>query len=237
MITSYWSGVKFLTNAPYIRPIRDGENYCLSILTGAVGTAKFRAVIRVVYTVSSTQRERLYFSEYITPIKNMVQVTVKIPAGETSFDYMEVYISDDLSQSSGTERRVYVPDFTAKKNEIRFAWLNPFGGIDHYTFTGSKASQIDVEKRDLYEKARTYPFTSSDIKTGIVRVDGVKNLFAFSDFENSETFEWLREIITSPFVFVVEDDKYIPVVVTNKSMQVETDELIQLKLEYRKSIQ
>lgn len=237
MVTSYWSGVKFLTNAPYIRPIRDGEIYCLSILTGAVGTAKFRAVIRVVYTVSSTQRERLYFSEYITPIKNMIQITVKIPAGETFFDYMEVYISDDLSQSSGTERRVYVPDFTTKKNEIRFAWLNPLGGIDHYTFTGSKASQVDVEKRDLYEKARAYPFTPQDIKTGVVRVDGVKNLFAFSDFENSETFEWLSEIITSPFVFVVEDDEYIPVVVTNKSMQVETDELIQLKLEYRKSIQ
>ena len=239
MGTPYWSGVKFLTNAPYIRPIRTGETYCLSILTGAVGTARFRAVIKVVYPVPSpsTLKERYYFSDFVTPVKNMIQFTVKIPAGETSFDYLEVYVSDDLSQSSGTERRVYVPDFSAKKNKIRFAWLNPLGGIDHYTFTGSKASQVDVDKRDLFEKARAYPFSSTDIKTGILKVDGTKNLFAFSDFENTETYEWLSEIITSPYVWVVEDGDYIPVVITNKSMQVENEELVQLKLEYRKSIQ
>ena len=89
----------------------------------------------------------------------------------------------------------------------------------------------------MFEKARAYPFSSTDIKTGILKVDGTKNLFAFSDFENTETYEWLSEIITSPYVWVVEDGDYIPVVITNKSMQVENDELTQLKLEYRRSVQ
>lgn len=225
---------KFLTYAPLTWKLREGEFTELAILALGEDNANYDLTINT------------YHSGQGSPDVVANQLTIK--GGRVCF---AVTAPDDIAWSTiirievlihvhsdptgiATEKRIYYPDRTCRKDPVRIGWLNTLGGIDYYTFTGSLSAEVTAERSE-YVKDLPSDFTEQT-RTAAVLAAGFKKEFeAVTDFEPETVYDWISKILISPEVWIVEGNKFHPIMITGKTTPVKNNGLFQLKLKYRKS--
>ncbi len=122
---------------------------------------------------------------------------------------------------NGYSKAINVVNRACKSYTI--AWLNPLGGIDHYTFYSNISEKKEVEKEKI--------LTNSGYKVISSYYDRVIN--CFSDLERCAMKEWISEIFSSPKTWLIENGDIIPIDIVSDEVMTRTDGLSQIEIEFR----
>ena len=218
---------KFLTYAPIVKRIRSGEYEELSIMVyGLAGT------ISVKQRFTRTNASVNTYTYTATILGGRFTFVNSIPTGETFSNIKLIEVWAEYQGFQVTEIRTYIPDSTLRKNPVRLGWLNTLGGIDYYTFTGSKAVESFAEKV-LYNRDLPVPFNITDRGGSVASTVAFNEVEAISDFETPEVYEWISGLLGSPEVWLAEGTQIQPVIVTTKSHPVVSETLFQFKMKFK----
>jgi hypothetical protein len=129
--------------------------------------------------------------------------------------------SVEVQSGSGTQlsqTRTYNIDDNCYYGSVRFFWLNQLGGIDSFTFTGHESETYATDK--MVYKQREGTGFDTDISNRQMahwvnyqtEISVDKTIGARVD---NETAQWLRELMWSNYVWIVDSalDEFIPVVI------------------------
>jgi len=105
------------------------------------------------------------------------------------------------------------------------AWLNPIGGIDHYTFYTDKEESNDVTKEKI--------LTNNGYK--LIASDYDHNIIAYSDYENNDMLNWISEIYSSPKTWLLEGDNITPIDILSSDLVTYSSDLTTVQIEFRLS--
>jgi len=97
-----------------------------------------------------------------------------------------------------------------KPKSIRLHFLNRLGGFDSFLFTGQNIRNYDTNSKEFQSN-----FIES--KFAITQDDGYK---MFSDYLSDNEALVLREMLSSPEVYMEIDTKYMPVIIETKKLKV-----------------
>jgi len=224
---------KFLTNSPLIKKLRSGEWEELSILCIET-TISVHAVIKCTRIAGTTAT----YTTTIAVTGGRMSFIVSLPGGETFtlLSKMEAWIEtyNGYAWARVTEIRTFTMDFTARKITQRIGWLNTLGGIDYYTFTGARSSVVNSDTSE-YQKDLPIDFTVQDRGAAVLNSILREEFEVISDFETEENHRWLSYGLGSPEVWIIESGIVIPIMIVSKSAPVESDDMFQFKLKYRKA--
>lgn len=230
----------FLTTGPDRMKLRADENYQLSIYVQEAlnVTGKIKVYLNSG-TITEITVPPVTVSEKIVTF-NIVPQALGIPTA--TIYKVEVWM--EVDGIIRTEVRTFVMDQTSCPDAKRIKWLNKLGGVDAYTFTGGQTWQIEVEKNRAVHEL-TFPFNPTDRGITTSGVTAIESCALFSAFETSDKIKWLLEIISSPYVWILEtvdqepgiiaphQKQSIPINVTNTGQAWKNqDELIQVKIEF-----
>ncbi len=124
-------------------------------------------------------------------------------------------------------------------------WLNRYGTWDTFRFYGSKNEEVKIQ-RGTYERAYgtwsspTYSYNTYERGTTNIKTDLTVEGEVMSDFIDRDTVNWLEELLTSPSIFFIEDNKIIPINITDSSFKRQVRgnvKLRQVSFKYEKSNQ
>jgi hypothetical protein len=222
--------IKFLTNAPTSKLIREIEWEELSILCRGTATS-VTGKIKCYRSAGTTAT----YSYPITASGHRLYFNVMTPTGETFslLSYMECWL--EIESTQATEKRTFVCDHADRKDPIRVGWLNTLGGIDYYTFYGQKSTEAFAEKV-TFKRELPSGFTSVDRGTSVLNSSYEDEVEVISEFETLTTIQWLARCMASPEAWIMQTHlKLIPIVFTTKNQILENAGLVQLKLKYKKA--
>lgn len=103
------------------------------------------------------------------------------------------------------------------------AWLNPKGGIDHYTFYSSKEESVSNSKESI--------LTSSGYKT--ISSLSNKEYKVYSDMENNKIVNWISEIVSSPKTWMVDNGNIIPISIISEEANTYSDNIYQIEILFK----
>lgn len=229
---------KFLTTAPLSKKIRELEWEELSIF--CLG----QSVTGYSIAVKSTRRDGTTSTTKtgITIAGGRMSYVVSCPIGEafiirsgtaSPLAKIEVWI-ELVDTTVVTEIRTFVVDISNRRKPTRIGWQNTLGGVDYYTFTGTRQSESVIERTE-YSKDLPASFTVQDRTAAVLTSSFKEEYEVISDFESETVYKWLSKIAISPEVWIIENGVLIPIMISSKGSPVENDAFFQMKLKYHKS--
>lgn len=136
---------------------------------------------------------------------------------------MTVALADNVTLETLSDTYTFNIVQTPKLYFITLAWLNPLGGIDHYTFYADAGLNITSEKKKIY----------GNDGVRIVKSIQVCEFSMYSDFERYNVRRWIAEIISSPKVWALEDGKITPIEITDSEFKTISTNLEQLFIKFK----
>jgi hypothetical protein len=140
------------------------------------------------------------------------------------FYRLELFNDGDPSEVIATTKDIYQVGDCQRYNNVRLKWLNELGAWDYYTFDkvsiASTQTQREVYKitggRITGSDNNEYDYTERDIDRGYKSLTVLADDYIIinSDWVKNETGKYLRGILTSPEVFILNPEPYIDVPVT-----------------------
>lgn len=124
-------------------------------------------------------------------------------------------------------------------------FLNRFGIWETFRFYGSKNEELKIS-RGTYQRAygtwsnASYSYNTYERGTTNLKTDLTFEGEVMSDFIDKDTVNWLGELLTSPSVFLIEDNKMVPINITDSSFKRQVRgnvRLRQVSFKYEKSNQ
>jgi hypothetical protein len=117
--------------------------------------------------------------------------------------------AETLTVDAGACGSVAYTVISAPTGARRLAWRSSAGGIEHYTFPVEKSESVETIRQRAYgAEGHLVARTRAERRTVLV-----------SAYEPRATLEGLSEVLSSPDVWLAEDDGYTAVdVVTEKSV-------------------
>jgi hypothetical protein len=224
------SGFEFLTAAPDNQPVADTDNYFLSFLSNGTNAVRF---IFYEYeegrtkevVISLVEKDDIEFMVTIGvgPANILGTVNASIlsgtmPTSLAAYRYYEVsagvYATGTYTRRS--EIRNLVLDGTCTGN-LRLYWMNPYAGIDQYTFFGQllrkqQDTGVTTEIAPAWNIAttpQTQPYSRGNIKTAMTAA----TVFEVREPVDFEKGEFLRTIRKSPEVYASVNGEYHAVVI------------------------
>ena len=100
----------------------------------------------------------------------------------------------------------------------RIAFLNLHGGFDYWNFNWKSTNTLSVDKT-LFRKQLPYSYSVGDRQDTVLSQKATEGYTVASDFITEYDSNFLKELIESPEVYVVDETnkKYYPIVVDTKS--------------------
>jgi hypothetical protein len=117
-------------------------------------------------------------------------------------DEVEIAVRDSQGVVARQRYRIAAP----KKSTVRMCWQNRYGQVDYYSF-------------DLLEKSTTVDKNKVRVESGYETL-GVSEEMSYtlvSQCETEKMIEWLSGILSSPRVWMIENDEAKPVDITTGS--------------------
>lgn len=240
---SYYS--TFLSNSPqtlYARPSDYGTLSKMNITDALVSS-----VLITVYNSSNQVITSKSFTNTTSTGTQSFRQLINIPAGPANFQN-----DATLSILSGTDwayytittspnrgnKIVYRLDDCIEENGTRFAFINRLGVWDYYTAELTK-TENESYAQDTYEE----PYVNFSTSNGSIlpnrRGTTVYNkkitstLGAQTNWLTTDEANWLSELFQSPNVYVQYNGGFIPVVITNTTMDKKTNPRGQKLFTYR----
>lgn len=229
---------EFLTSAPDNQPVADTDNYFLSFLANGCDAAKFifeeyggsRTREVVISLGDKDDAERMTtIGVGVANIKGTINATVlsgTFPTDLSPYRSYEVSVGIMVSSTyfRRSETRTFVLEGTCAGN-LRVYWMNPYGGIDQYTFFGQLLRKQEdrgvitqiAPAWDITTSPPTTPASRGNIKTAL-EVDAVYEIREPVDFEKGE---FLRTLRASSEIYASVGGEYQAVVL--KPAEVEYD--------------
>jgi hypothetical protein len=135
-------------------------------------------------------------------------------------------------------------DTCSDKNGVRFAFINRLGVWDYWTASLTR-TETENYSTDTYEQTfvdfsttdGAIPYESYRRGTTVYNKKIDTQLTAQTDWLDDDRANYLIELFQSPSVFVQYEDEFIPVIITNNSVQKRTNpkgqKLFSYKIEYK----
>jgi len=217
---------RFLTNSPTTIRIGSADSYQLSfIIDYDLGGSFTRQVVAFSATGSTLATTNTAITIAGDSVIDMAVGTrdlslAILPSGTAKYRV-------DLIESLGNrvESFNFEVDSKCHSAQTRFAWLNPRGGYDAYTFNSPRKLNSSVNK-GTYGRSRVHPVVVSDRQESITSVTAKDSLTTSTDKVNKETAEWLQELLESSQVFIELPEgnslhgERIPVTLINKTRSI-----------------
>ncbi len=216
---------RFLTNAPD-KVIAPSEEEQLSFLTN-LSQANYN-----IKTFDAQGVELTTTNKTVQDIENnrgIIPVTPPTPLVYNNFTIKLL----DSGATTRSETKKFILDQKCYANPIRMWWLNKPGGFDTFTFTGD-IQEFIRSRQTSYERDLGFSFDVEDRGETVLGVKAENRLEAFSDFMTRDEADWLRELYTSPQVFLQEGTDFIPIMILSRKQKTfDSDDLIQFKIQYK----
>lgn len=223
------SNGKFLTNSPRTLKIKTEELSTLSVLGGVPMNSNnvtkvkynFYGSTGLLNTISGTTTPNLRYEigvgtenlKSLQDFTNVTYYTIELcDGGLTPF-------SETFRFNIDTKCSKYVP--------YRFKWLNRLGGWDFYTFNLRSDKTTTIERQSFRKFTKSLQLSNSkydwNYKDGdrgntIYGVNAVDSEVVFSDWIKEDVALWLEELYTSPEVYLIKDNKQLPIHITTSEL-------------------
>jgi len=135
-----------------------------------------------------------------------------------------------------SQEHFFLVDRECHINSQRFHFLNKFGAIDSYTFTGNKTI-IENDESARFEKPLAFNFDVKDHTTTKHDIEITETFRVTSGILLDNELEWLKELFRSALVWTELNGAYFPVVVETGSLElVKTNDGFNIiEMEYSRS--
>lgn len=252
-ISGYLRNVPFLTNAPNPKPsTRQQRELLYFIIPKDLGQGTLSVKGDIEFWDGSTLPTQTFIVVANTNINfgGAIQINVSfevlgLDLIESSYNKLIKQINIALYSGAGTTRNVtavksYRYDLEEKTNRVGLSWLNKLGTFDSFDFVGQAEESLDrsaksyTVARDINEDGsldQGFKYNASyDVKV-------TKKLKVNSGWIDSDTFNWLIELIGSNEIYIYSsaDDNYVNVV-GYKYTKSSNDTLYNLELELSETI-
>lgn len=221
------SAKRFLTNIPANQLIRRTEFIHLAFLTDvadlkAARITQYNSVSAIISSVTTAL-------ETIIDNSGTVQIDASIMLVDTvRFDIRLI----NLSNATVSEIIQFIIDERCYDQTTRVWWLNRLGGMDVFTLTGDKRERLKTSVA-TYERRIGSGFTTDQRGTTALGIKNNQIFDVFSDFVTIAQRIWLRELLTSPVIFIQEGTTMIPIISLSKTTELQRgDELKQVRFSY-----
>lgn len=249
------SPARFLTRAPQLEPILTTENRFLDAVLAQLvnGIADYDmlsyqlAVERFDTSGGSLGTQRVAINP-ATPSKRFIlgAGVVNLQAGGFTFTgaegSYEVWVEITAGNARISEKKSYKIVDDCRFQQTRFYWVNRYGGMDAFTFTGEKERFYQVDRQE-YEKALPAFVNSAAYKQN----RGMKVLENVSSVENtsfsallSASQRGLMEDLFSSHLVMTESSSggvkfFQPVIVDGEIIQTVNVDFFQIQIRYRQA--
>ena len=247
-ISGYLRNVPYLTNAPNPKPSTRQQRELLYFI---VPKDLNQGVLSVKGDIVFWDGSTLPIQSFITIstgstnfggafVINVSFEVLGLDVIESTYNKLIKQINIALYSGAGTSRNVtavksYRYDLEEKTNRVGLSWLNKLGTFDSFDFVGQSEESVDRTAKS-YTLARDINFNGS-VNKGFkyntsYDVAITKKLRVNSGWIDSDTFNWLSEIIGSNEIYIYssEEDNYVNVV-GYKYTKSSNDTLYNLELE------
>jgi len=97
-----------------------------------------------------------------------------------------------------------------KYPRYQVAFLNRLGSYSYFTFTGRLVEETKVERKTFMKNN-----SDDNVYKTIYNIDVDKEYIFNSDYIDQSTFDFMEELFTSPKLYLIKEDKSIPMVITD----------------------
>ena len=223
-----------LSNQPRAKSVyRDQIEFFNFFYPLAVDGEKVMIVVDYYFTDGTTQQEFKFPTINLNDRYSYIDVgpnNVDVPFIETStsktvehyditvYNFTGTFNADIISDGRGTaisETYRYTINEDCQDYQTRFIFLNRLGGWDSAHFIGVTESELSVE-RNIFNTAQDNDFNYA------ITVDKNLNINSFDEYTSSsgwidkEYADWLKELVTSLQVYVIEGNKLREIIVVGQ---------------------
>ena len=224
----------FNTNSPRLLDVRDGDVGCLQLLTNTGTTVTYLQIITIdangipidTYRIDTSiiNAEAYGFashpatinnidpSNFILPVVPPVQPIIGYNLGVRSYTVLA-----SLSTGATEVFRYNVVDDCGLYTPKTLHFLNREGGFDQFTFELVSRDSISTQRKSYKQNPNrlkssgAYDYSKAD-RTNVNYITSTKNsLKLTSDWITEDESEWLRELMTSPEIYLFDGTDYIAI--------------------------
>ena len=157
------------------------------------------------------------------------------------------FIDDNIKyytvKIGSTSTYQFTLDCVPKYTLYSLVWMNQLGGFESFDFSYVSRKTINIEKHDFTKipyvidaSGNVSYYNSNNVYNELKSVFSsqfTEKLRLTSDFVNDTQYVWLKELVTSPMVFIIINSYYVPVAITDvdyEMKQAQNDNLTSLIL-------
>ncbi len=219
-VNSLW-----LTNAPNTQYIGENEYATLTYYNPSFATVSVAIIddLGTVYAANNSKQG----------LVTLGVGTANYNTFNTGAKSYEVRIVSSETPTYLIETRNYIIDCRKRPDAIRLMWANRWGGVDYYTFNYITSVRVDAKRSD-FDRNLIYGYTNNDRGITSYKIEDFKSYSVESDLLSEADSEWLAEILSSKEVYMVDGTTYLPISITNNSVQLSTGwENYSLRFDFR----
>ena len=250
---------KLSTNQPLRIKLKETDSYELGIIQTTTNSVKYikietygvngliqTATINNTFLDVTTPANR-FLSILCGPndLNNSTLTTGTLPLVTSSVIYYRVAMFNSINVQSTEWKEFEIDRKCTRESEYqRLFFLNQIGRFDAFNFTCVSEDNIEVEKSS-YKKLLGlidpvgFTFLSSQRESSVFYSKSIQRFKLKSDYIDTETAYWLKELHQSPLVYWYTGGKFIPVVIETNSYQAKKtiqNKLIQVELTIKMSV-
>lgn len=252
-ISGYLRNVPFLTNSPQTkRASRRQRELLYFIVPQNLNQGTLAVKGDIIFWDGTTLASQTFITITTNSINfgGAFQINVSfdvlgLPAIESSNNKLIKQLNIAVYSGTGTSRNVttvksYVYDLEEKTNRVGLSWLNKLGTFDTFDFVGQSEASTDRTSKS-YTLARDINIDGS-VDDGFkynasYDVHTTKKLTVNSGWIDSQTFDWLGEIVNSNEIYIYSEvhDNYVNIT-GFKYTKSSNDTLYNIQLELSETI-
>jgi hypothetical protein len=163
--------------------------------------------------------------------------SVMVPLGLTAAVKWEVGCVFNANIFDNLKFTYILDESCLKYDPIRLCWLNKLGGIDYYTFTLKSKWRSNVTRKTI-KRNLGLEYNVGDFNEDVIGQTIVENWSINSYWLTDDEGLWMRDLIESPKVWMIDGLNLIPIILTSDVYEFKStlnDELVQYTIEFRKS--
>lgn len=120
-------------------------------------------------------------------------------------------------------KRMQIIQNCSPYTNVRIMFLNRLGGYDYYNFNYDSKIVTNIN-RTTYNKTLAYNYQIGDRGRTVLTIDAEDQVTVNTDFISEYDYAWLKELITSPEVFVIDEVRMLklPIIITDTAWEQKT---------------